>query len=91
MHLPPASVWIRRSTSRLLWLWRRWSLWALLLVLVLAVLGTLVWLAGRYEVSQVQSRLERDVSDAGNDVRLALARNVQSMQALHAGEPTPAS
>ena len=91
MHLPSASVWIRASTRRLLWLWRRWSLWALLLVLVLAVLGTLVWLAGRYEVSQVQSRLERDVSDAGNDIRLALARNVQSLQALHAGEPTPAS
>ena len=91
MQLPSASVWVHASTRRLLWLWRRWSLWALLLVLVLAVLGTLVWLAGRYEVSQVQSRLERDVSDAGNDIRLALARNVQSLQALHAGEPTPAS
>ena len=27
--------------------------------LVLAVLATLVWLAGRYEASQVQTRLER--------------------------------
>ena len=95
MHLPPSSsfssAWVRRWTRKLMSVWRRWSLWALLLVLVLAVLGTLVWLAGRYEASQVQSRMERDVSDAANDIRSALGRNVQSMQALHAGEPTPAS
>ena len=84
-----SAAWARRSARRLMTLWRRWSLWALLLVLVLAVLGTLVWLAGRYEASQVQSRMERDVSDAANDIRSALTRNVQGMQALHAGEPTP--
>lgn len=94
MQLPSSSfssAWIRRWTRKLMSIWRRWSLWALLLVLVLAVLGTLVWLAGRYEASQVQSHMERDVSDAANDIRSALGRNVQSMQALHAGEPTPAS
>ena len=82
---------MRRWTHKLASVWHRWSLWLLLLVLVLAVLGTLVWLAGRHEASQVQSRMERDVSDAANDIRSALVRNVQSMQALHAGEPTPAS
>ena len=86
-----SSAWVRRWTRKLMSVWRRWALWALLLVLVLAMLGTLVWLAGRYEASQVQSRMERDVSDAANDIRSALVRNVQSMQALHAGEPTPAS
>ena len=46
------------------------------------MLSTLVWLAGRYEVGQVQSRLERDASDAVTDIRTALTRNVQSLQAL---------
>ncbi len=61
---------------------RRWVLWVLLVVLVLSMLSTLVWLAGRYEVSQVQSRIERDASDAVSDIRTALTRNVQSLQAL---------
>jgi len=67
--------------------WRRWSLWTLLVVLVASMLVTLVWLAGRYEASQVQSRLERDAADAGSDIRTALSRNVQSLQALQAGDP----
>ena len=61
---------------------RRWVLWSLLVVLVLTMLSTLVWLAGRYEVSQVQSRIERDGADAVSDIRTALTRNVQSLQAL---------
>jgi two-component system sensor histidine kinase DctS len=69
----------------------RWSLWGLLIVLVAGMLATLMWLAGRYETSQVQSRLERDTGDAVNDIRAALTRNVQSLQALHAGNPTPGS
>jgi two-component system, LuxR family, sensor histidine kinase DctS len=65
--------------------WRRWSLWALLIALVAALLVTLVWLAGRFEASQVQSKLERDTADALGDIRSALTRNVQSLQALQAG------
>jgi len=61
---------------------RRWVLWGLLVLLVVSMLSTLVWLAGRYEVSQVQSRLERDAADAVSDIRTALTRNVQSLQAL---------
>lgn len=84
MTLPPS--------TRTLWqhwrsAWRRWSLWTLLVVLVASMLVTLVWLAGRYEASQVQSRLERDAADAGSDIRSALARNVQSLHALQAGDP----
>ncbi|EER60784.1 PAS/PAC sensor signal transduction histidine kinase [Acidovorax delafieldii 2AN] len=59
------------------------------MVLVASMLVTLVWLAGRYEASQVQSRLERDTADAVSDVRSALTRNVQSLQALQAGDPAP--
>jgi two-component system, LuxR family, sensor histidine kinase DctS len=57
----------------------------MLVVLVVLLLAILVWLAGRYEVSQVQSRLERDATEATSDIRAALTRNVQSLQALHSG------
>jgi two-component system, LuxR family, sensor histidine kinase DctS len=69
----------------------RWTLWALLIALVAGLLATLVWLAGRYEASQVQGKLERDTADAISDVRAELTRNVQSLQALQAGRPTRAS
>ena len=51
--------------------WRRWSLWAALVLLVVSMLATLVWLAGLYEASQVQSRVERDAADAVSDIRAA--------------------
>ena len=69
----------------------RWSLWTLLVALVAALLVTLVWLAGRYEASQVQSKLERDNADALSDIRAALTRNVQSLQALQSHRPSAAS
>jgi two-component system, LuxR family, sensor histidine kinase DctS len=62
---------------------RRWWLWVLLILLVGALLGTLVWLAGRYEASQLQAKLERDALEATADIRAALTRNVQSLQALN--------
>ena len=70
---------------------RRWVLWGLLVVLVLTMLSTLVWLAGRYEVGQLQSRLERDAGDAVTDIRTALTRNVQSLQALQYADRAAAS
>jgi len=66
----------------------RRSLWAALIALVLAVLVTLVWLAGRYEASQVQAELERDATDAVNDLRGGFSRHVQSLQALQAAHLT---
>ena len=70
--------------------WRRWSLWLLLVALVAVLLVTLVWLAGRYEADQVQTKIERDAADAVGDIRAAFTHNIQSLQALHASEPTPA-
>jgi two-component system sensor histidine kinase DctS len=70
---------------------RRWVLWGLLVALVLSMLSTLVWLAGRYEVSQVQSQIERDAADAVTDIRTALTRNVQSLQALQYADHGAAS
>lgn len=72
-------VWLRLISPD-----RRWSLWGLLVGLVAALLVTLVWLAGRYEISQVQGALERDTSDAVSDIRAALTRNIQELQALQA-------
>ena len=69
---------------------RRW-LWLMLVGLVVVLLAMLVWLAGRYEASQVQDKLERDAHDAVGDVRAALTRNVQSLQALQFSQPTPDS
>ncbi len=68
------------------WASRRGSLWLLLLALVVALLGLLVWLAGRYESSLVQSRLEDHAALAVTDIRSGLNRNLQAIQALQARE-----
>ncbi|GGH52534.1 PAS domain-containing sensor histidine kinase [Comamonas phosphati] len=66
--------------------WRRWSLWSLLVILVISMLVTMVWLAGRYEASQVQDKLERDAINATGDIRVALNRNLQDLQALNTAD-----
>ena len=66
---------------------RRGWLWLMLTSLVAVLMVMLVWLAGRYESSQVQSSLERDTQDAVGDVRAALTRNVQTLQALQYNQP----
>lgn len=81
MKFPLLSGVIRRASQR-------WSLWFLLLALVVALLGILVWLAGRYESSLVQSRLEHNAAEAVTDIRSGLTRNVQTFQALQSAEPT---
>ena len=70
---------------------RRSLLWTALVLLVLALLAMLVWLAGLYEASQVQSRLERDLAETAADLRTAFNRDVQSLQALQFSDPTPNS
>ncbi len=61
----------------------------LLVALLVSLLSTLVWLAGRYEASQVQSRLEQDAAQMTTDIRAELTRNVQSFQALQVNNPGP--
>jgi two-component system sensor histidine kinase DctS len=77
----PAPAGLRLSS------WRRWSLWVLLGVLVVGMLVTLVYLAARYEASVAQADVERDAADALSDIRSALTRNLQELQALHAVRP----
>ena len=64
--------------------WQRWFLWVLLAALVMVLMGTVVWLAGRHEVQQVQEALDRDTADAVADLRVGLQRNVQNLRALQA-------
>ncbi len=61
----------------------RLRLWLALTALVLMVLGLLFFLAGRYEASQWQSRAEHDATEAVQDVRAGLLRNLQNFQATH--------
>ena len=79
-----AQSWRRTLDDLLPWRTGRLSLWLALIALVLAMLATLVWLAGRYEASQVQAELERDTQDAVNDLRTGLAHDVQALQGLQA-------
>ncbi len=74
--------WRRTLDDLLPWRAGRLSLWLALIGLVLALLTTLVWLAGRYEASQVQAELERDTQDAVSDLRTSLARDVQALQGV---------
>ena len=73
---------LRGRFSRVPDLPRRGVLWAVLVALVAALLVMLVWLAARYEASQLQDQLERDLKVAVNDIRNGLSRNLQSHQAL---------
>ena len=66
---------------------RRRLLWLMLLALVAALLVMLVWLAARYEASQVQDKLERDAQEAVSDIRSGMTRNLNSLQALQFHEP----
>ena len=82
--IPIPSSWRRALDDLLPWRAGRLSLWLALIGLVLAMLATLVWLAGRYEASQVQAELERDTQDAVSDLRTGLSRDVQALQGLQA-------
>ncbi|MET3493795.1 two-component system sensor histidine kinase NtrB [Variovorax boronicumulans] len=73
--------WALSSFARLRSLWQRWFLWLLLAVLVSVLLVTVVWLAGRHEVEQVQAVLDRDTGDAVSDLRSGFQRNAQSLRA----------
>ena len=68
----------------------RRSLWSALIALVMALLVTLVWLAGRYEASQLQAELERDTANAVSDLRTQLSRHVQALQGLQSSHPSEA-
>ena len=77
----PARAAPRLQTERLSAAQRR-TLWTFMVVLVVAMLAILVWLAGRYEASQLQNRVERDALQAASDLRSGLTRGLQDLQSL---------
>jgi len=83
-NVPPTALWQRAGAAyrRVRAVWQRWFLWALLALLVMVLVTTVVWLAGRHEVQQVQEALDRDAADAAVDLRSGLQRNAQSLRAL---------
>ena len=81
--------WALSAFARLRSLWQRWFLWLILAVLVSALLVTVVWLAGRHEVEQVQATLDRDTADAVSDLRIGLQRNAQSLRATQVSGMDP--
>ena len=93
MTATPRPHWMRKIARRTTDWWQaffetlpggrgRGALWMVLIALVMAVLITLVWLAGRYEASQLQAELDRDTASAVYDLRRQLARETHSLQGL---------
>jgi len=96
MTAKPRPNWMRKLERRTSAWWQaffetlpggrgRGALWMVLIALVIAVLITLVWLAGRYETSQLQAELDADTASAVYDMRRQLARETQSLQGLPFG------
>jgi two-component system, LuxR family, sensor histidine kinase DctS len=56
----------------------------MLVLLVVGMLIMMVWLAGRYEATQVQDKLDRDAAQAVVEIRSSLNRNLQDLQAVNA-------
>jgi two-component system, LuxR family, sensor histidine kinase DctS len=68
---------------------RRIALWALLVALLVVAQSLLVYLTVRYEAVRGQEQVDATTTGAAADLRQALARQQQSLQALLWNEPAP--
>ena len=82
---PPPSP----RTPRRRRLGRRIALWGLLVVLLVVAQSLLVYLTARYETLRGQEQADAAAAGAAADVRQALARHQQSLQALLWNDPQP--
>jgi len=69
---------------------RRVALWAALVALLVVAQSLLVFLTANYERVRAQDQVEAAATAAAADIRQALARQQQSLQALQWNEPSPA-
>jgi two-component system sensor histidine kinase DctS len=69
---------------------RRIALWGLLVVLLVVAQSLLVYLTARYEAVRGQEQVDAAAAGAAADIRQALARHLQSLQALLWNGPPPA-
>ena len=72
------------------WPARRLALWGALVALLIVAQSLLVWLTISYERNRAQEQVEQAAAAAASDIRQALARHQQSLQALLWNDPTPA-
>ncbi|GAP38288.1 two-component hybrid sensor and regulator [Piscinibacter sakaiensis] len=61
---------------------RRWLLWSTLVALLVVAQSLLVWLTVAYEANRAQEEVETAAANALADVRQAVARDLQGLQAL---------
>ena len=72
------------------WPVRRLALWGALVALLIVAQSLLVWLTISYESNRAQEQVDAAATGAAADVRQALARHQQSLQALLWNEPSAA-
>ncbi len=68
---------------------RRALLWGALVALLVVAQSMLVWLTLNYETTRAQEQVETVSAGVAADVKLALSRDLQSLQALLWNEPSP--
>ncbi len=69
--------------------WRRALLWTALVALLLVAQSLLVWLTLNYESNRAQEQVDAVAATAGVDLRQALRRDQQNLQALLWNDPSP--
>jgi two-component system, LuxR family, sensor histidine kinase DctS len=82
---PPAPLPAVRPSRR-----RRVALWVALVGLIAVAQSLLVWLTLEYESNRVQEQTELAAASVAADVKQALSRHQQSVQALLWNDPPPA-
>ncbi|WP_157597923.1 MULTISPECIES: PAS domain S-box protein [unclassified Rhizobacter] len=68
--------------------WRRALPWATLVALLLVAQSLLVWLTLGYESSRAQEQVDATATAAAGDIKQALGRDLQSLQALLWNNPS---
>ena len=69
--------------------WRRALLWTALVALLLVAQSLLVWLTLNYESNRAQEQVDNVAATVGVDLRQALRRDQQNLQALLWNDPSP--
>jgi two-component system sensor histidine kinase DctS len=79
---PPVPLPVPRPSRR-----RRVALWVALVALIAVAQSLLVWLTLEYESNRAQEQAELDAASVAADVKQALSRHQQSLQALLWNDP----
>lgn len=83
----PAPTSVALAATARPWRWRRALLWGALVSLLLVAQSLLVWLTLDYENNRAQEQVDAAAVTAVGDMRQALSRDMQSLQALTWNSP----